>query len=171
MRFITSTKLASVALAAAGLASVPASFAAQATGSLSVTALVLSTCVVVSTPVVFGNYTLGLLDNTGIITVTCTPDVTNYNVALGTGAGASATTSARKLTQIAGTDTLNYALYRDSGRSQNWGEVPNVDTVASADATTTLLGVKTFTVYGRLMANQAGAVGAYLDTVQITVNY
>lgn len=167
----TSVKLASIALAAASLASAPVSMAATATSSLAVTAVVLSTCVVVSTPLVFGNYTLGSVDASGLVTVTCTPDITNYNVALGAGTGTGATTSARKLTSLSGTETLNYGLYRDSGRTLNWGEVPNVDTVAAADATTTLGPIKTFTVFGRLGAGQAGATGAYLDTVQINVNY
>lgn len=172
MRHSTSIKLASIALAVAGLGSASASIAATATGSLSVTAVVLSTCIVVSTPVIFGGYTLAALDTSGLITVTCTPDVLSYNVALDAGTGTGATTASRKLTAtLSPTDTLNYALYRDSGRTLNWGEQQNVDTLASSGATTDLGAIKTFAVYGRLSANQTGAIGAYLDTVQITVNY
>ena len=172
MRHSRSIQFASIALAVAGLGSAPASMAATATGSLAVTALVLSTCIVASTPVVFGGYTLAALDTSGLITVTCTPDVLSYNVALGAGTGTGATTASRKLTAtLSPTDTLNYALYRDSGRTLNWGEQQNADTLASSGATTDLGAIKTFTVFGRLGANQAGAIGAYLDTVQITVNY
>ncbi|WP_309679155.1 spore coat U domain-containing protein [Polaromonas sp.] len=171
MNSSTSVKLASIALAVAGLASAPASMAATATGSLAVSAAVLSTCVVVSTPLVFGNYTLATVDATGLISVTCTPDITSYNVALGSGTGTGATTSARKLTSATSSDTLTYSLYRDSGRTQNWGDVPNVDTAASANATTTVGAVKSFTVFGRVAAGQASATGSYLDTVQINVNY
>ena len=134
----TSFKLAAVALAAATLVIAPVSMAATATTSLAVTAAVLSTCVVVSTPLVFGNYTLATVEASGLISVTCTPDITNYNVALGSGTGTGATTAARKLTSVSSSDTLNYSLYRDSGRTQNWGDVPNVDTAASANATTTI---------------------------------
>lgn len=172
MRHSTPIKLASIAFAVAGLGCAPASMAATATGSLSVTALVLSTCTVVSTPVIFGSYTLAALDTSGLITVTCTPDVLSYNVALGAGTGAGATTASRKLTATLNpTDTLNYTLYRDSGRTLNWGEQQNVDTLASGGATTDLGAIKTFAVFGRLSANQAGAIGTYTDTVQITVNY
>lgn len=167
----TSFKLASIALAAATLVIAPASQAATATSSLSVTAAVVSTCVVVSTPLVFGNYTLATVDASGMVSVTCTPDIINYNVALGTGTGTGATTSARKLTSVSSTDTLSYSLYRDSGRTQNWGDVPNVDTAASASATTTVGPVKTFTVFGRVAAGQVSTTGNYLDTVQVNVNY
>lgn len=166
-----SIKLATVnaALAAAGLVYAPVSSAATATTTLAVTTVVLQTCIAAATPVVFGNYTLGALDTTGVITVTCTPDVLTYNVALDAGAGAGASTSARKLTL--GADTLNYFLYRDSARTQNWGSVSGTDTVASTAATTDLGTIKTFTVYGRLPASQAGVIGAYSDLVQVTVNY
>ncbi len=173
MRYSTSMKLASIALSVAALGSSPASVAATATGALPVTALVLSTCVVAATPVVFGNYSMAARDATGIITVTCTPDILSYNVGLGTGVGSGATTTARNLTAVLPLtgDPLNYALYRDSNRTQNWGDEAGVDTVASAAATTDLGAIKTFTVYGRLAADQVGAVGAYADLVEITVNY
>lgn len=171
MRYSKSIRLASITLALAGLGIAPASIAATATGSLAVTALVLSTCIVAATPVAFGNYSIAARDSTGVITVTCTPDILSYNVALGAGVGAGATVAERKLTSALSTDTLNYALYRDTLRTQNWGETQNTDTVASTLATTDLGAVKTFSVYGRLNANQTGAIGAYLDAVQITVNY
>ncbi len=168
MRFI---KLATVsaALAAAGLVYAPVSSAATATTLLAVSAVVLQTCVAAATPIVFGDYTLTALDNTGVITVTCTPDVLTYNVALGAGNGTGATTTNRKLTFL--TNTLNYSLFRDSARTQNWGSNPGVDTVASSAATTDLGIVKTFTVYGRLPGSQSGGIGTYADLVQVTVNY
>lgn len=167
----TSLNLASLALTAAALMAAPAAMAAPVTGSLAVTATVLSTCVVVSTPVVFGAYSLGAVDASGLITVTCTPDISSYHVALGTGIGAGATTVARKMTSLASSDTLTYGLFSNSARTQNWGELSNVDSVLSAAATSSLGAVKTFAVYGRIAADQAAATGAYLDTVQITINF
>lgn len=166
-----SIKLATVtaALAAAGLVYAPVSSAATATTTLGVAAVVLQTCIAAATPVVFGNYTMSALDNTGVITVTCTPDVTVYNVALGAGTATGATTTTRKMTLTGA--TLNYALYRDAARTQNWGDVAGTDTVASAAATTDLGTIKTFTVYGRLNGAQAVGIGAYADLVQVTVNY
>ena len=169
MRTNKSLKLASIALAMAAMAYAPAASATVANATLGVTATVLSTCLAVATPVAFGNYTLSSLDNTGIISVTCTPDVTTYTVALDAGVGTGATTSTRKL--AFGANTLDYHLYRDIGRTQNWGNVQNTDTVPASAATTTVAVLKTFTVYGRLPANQTSTAGVYSDTVQVTVTY
>lgn len=163
-------KLISAAVAITCLGATPVAMAATtANTTLAVSATVLATCIAVATPVVFGNYTLTSLDNTGVITVTCTPDVTAYTVALDAGAGSGATTSVRKMTF--GANTLNYALYSDMGRNQNWGNVQNTDTVAASAATTTVGVVKTFTVYGRLPANQTSTAGVYSDIVQVSVTY
>jgi spore coat protein U-like protein len=167
MRFVPSKKLAAVTLALAGLAAAPSSQAANATGLLAVSAIVVSTCAVVATPLVFTNYALAILDSTATITVTCTPDVLNYTVGLNEGLGAGSTTSTRKVTFL--TNTLNYGLYRDTGRTQNWGNAAGVDTQPSSAGTGTL--VKLFTVYGQMPAGQTGAIGTYLDTVQINVVY
>ncbi|MES2913413.1 MAG: spore coat U domain-containing protein [Pseudomonadota bacterium] len=169
MRTGKSFKLGAAALALASLGTAPVAVAATANASLVVSATVLATCIAAATPVVFGNYSLTALDNTGIITVTCTPDVTAYTVALDAGTGTGATTSARKLTF--GTNTMTYTLFSDSGRTQNWGNVQNTDTVAASAATTTIGAVKTFTVFGRLPANQTATAGVYSDTVQVTVTY
>jgi len=157
------------ALALAGIGATCSALAATAVTGLAVTATVLTTCVAAATPVVFGNYALTALDTTGLITVTCSPDVLTYTVALDAGTGTLATTSARKLSF--GLNTLNYALYLDGNRTLHWGNTQNTDTAAAGAATTTVGTVKTFTVYGRLHANQTTAAGVYSDTVQVTVTY
>ena len=170
MRATNTLKVISAAAVWLSLGAIPAAIAAGvANTTLGVTATVLQTCIAAATPVVFGNYTLLTVDNTGLITVTCTPDVTTYTVALDAGAGSGATTSARKLTF--GANTLNYSLYSDGGRTQNWGNVQNVDTVPASAAATTVGVVKTFNVFGRVPANQASTAGIYSDTVNVTVNY
>ena len=166
MQFIPSRRLATVTLALAGLAATSSSPAATATGVLAVSAIVLSTCAVVATPLVFNNYALALLNSTATITVTCTPDVATYTVGMDAGLGGG-TTSTRKVTF--GANTLNYGLYRDASHTQNWGSVAGTDTQPSSAGTGTL--VKLFTVYGQMAANQTGAIGTYLDTVQINVDY
>lgn len=169
MRTHASAKWVLSALVLAGGGAITPPVSAVSTGTtLLVTAVVISTCVASATPVVFGNYTLGLVDNTGVISVTCSPDVAAYTVALDQGV-TGITTSSRKLTFGAG--TLNYALYSDSNRSVNWGNVQNTDTVASSASTTSVGAVKTFNVYGRLPASQASVAGLYSDLVQVTVTY
>ncbi len=139
--------------------------AATATGSLAVTATVVQTCLVATTPLVFGNYSLGAVDVAATVIVTCTPDVASYSVALGAGAN-GATTTTRKMKLATGADLMNYALYRDAGRTQNWGETIGVDTVSSTGP------IATYTVYGQLPGSQTGvAPGLYSDTVAVTVTY
>lgn len=170
MRSNSSIQITAFALASALISASPAVMAATATTTMGVTATVLSTCIAVATPVTFGNYSLTALDTSGLVTVTCTPDVTTYNVGLDAGTGAGATTSSRKMTSLTTTDTLSYALYRDASRTQNWGNSAG-DMQASSAATTTVGTIKTFSVFGRLMSNQTAGLGAYLDTIQVTVNY
>lgn len=148
----------------------PVSLAATSTGLLLVTATVLSTCSVATTPVAFGNYTTVQVDTTGSITVTCTLDVGSYNVALGTGVGSGSTTSTRMLTSPGGSN-LHYAMYADSGRTANWGNVPGTDTLASTANTSGTGAIKTFTAYARLPAGQTSGTAVYTDNVVVTVNF
>lgn len=152
----------------AGLALAPqAPLAATVTDTMAVTATVQSACVVSATPLAFGTYNpvAGTnLDATATLNVTCTQG-TGYNVGLSAGGGSSATTTVRKLTSSG--NTLNYALYSDSGRTTNWGNTVSTDTVAgTAGASATA-----YTVYGRIPGNQNTTAGAYTDSVTVTVTY
>jgi spore coat protein U-like protein len=173
MRKLSSLKFAAAALAASASLgfTAPASAAgATATGEMLVTATVLSTCVVVALPMAFLTYSLGQKDATSAITVTCTPDVSSYTVALGAGQGSGATTAVRKMKSLLTSDTLNYSLYKDSGRSQLWGDTGGELQPSSASLDLGL--IKTFTVYGRIPPNQAtGTIGVFNDSVTVTVNY
>lgn len=80
MRSNTSIKFTALALATALIGIAPTAMAATATTTMGVTAKVLSTCIAVAKPVSFGNYSLSTLDASGLVTVTCTPDVLAYNV-------------------------------------------------------------------------------------------
>jgi spore coat protein U-like protein len=140
--------------------------AVTATTTLAVTATVLNTCLVSAQPLPFGNYDPNAttdLDITTTITVTCTTGTT-YNVGLDKGAnGASVTARAMK----SGSNTLNYSMFRDSARTQNWGNTVGTDTVPRTAA----LVPDVLTVYGRVAKSQNVPAGLYTDTVQVTVTY
>lgn len=157
-----------IASAALALVSVPAAHAATATTTFPVTANVVTACVVAASPLAFGNYdpTSGAaLDGTTTLSVLCTVG-TSFTVGLNAGSGTGATVTTRRMTQ--GANTLNYALYRDASRTNNWGNTPGTDTPA---ATTAPVLATPFTVYGRIPASQNVAAGGYTDTVTVTVNY
>lgn len=162
-RLVRFTSIAAISSILA-ISNTPAS-AASSTASLAVSATVLSTCALTGGVIAFGTYTSAQLDQTGTLTVLCTSAVP-YTVALDAGAGSGATIAARKMTGSAG-GTLNYALYRETGRTSNWGNTGAADTVAGNGSGI----VQTLTVYGRIPAGQTPIVGAYTDTVTVTLTY
>jgi spore coat protein U-like protein len=141
--------------------------AATTTTTFAVSATVLTTCEVVATPLVFGNYNptdVSDLDAANTATVTCTTG-TAYNVGLDAGTGSGATVSSRKMTS--GTDLLNYTLYQDAARTTVWGETIGTNTVsATAGVLPTV-----HNIYGKVVNGQNVPTGSYADTITVTVTF
>lgn len=101
--------------------------------------------------------------------VTCTSG-TPYAVGLDAGTGVGATTASRRLTRVMPpSSTVDYGLYRDAARTQNWGN----DTAAGSD---TQAGVgaglaQTYPIYGRVPPQATPEPGDYRDTVVLTVAF
>ena len=137
-----------------------------ASSSSSATATVLGACYVSATNINFG--TVGVLasstDGTGTVTVQCSPALP-YTVSLNGGNSGATNPTLRKMS-FSGS-TVTYGLYRDSARSQPWG-----DTVGSNAAAGTGTGSpQNLTVYGRVPAQTTPAPGTYSDTIVVTVAY
>ena len=79
--------------------------------------------------------------------------------------GANGTTTARKLANGSG-GLLNYGIFRDSARTQNFGQGSDSRLITLAAA-----GSGNVSVYGRIPAGQAVAAGTYADTVVITLDF
>lgn len=170
MRFNTSARLASfasIAIAAASVCSAPASAATAVSVPMAVSATVLSTCVAVTTPMLMGNLGLNGAASTATIIVTCTADVTGYQVGLDKGLGAGATVAVRKMTGAG--STLDYTLSQNSSYTTNWGNTKDVDAAPYNLGVGTT--IKTFTVYGKIVDGQQAAAGAYVDTVTVSLLY
>lgn len=140
--------------------------AATTTGNLPVNATVAAACIFGNiTSVNFGNYT-GVLNNAiGGIEVNCT-NGTPYTISLGPGTFLAATTTTRRMTGTP-SGNLAYALFRDAGRTLNWGNVIGTDTVAGTGTGA----VQANTVYGQIAAGLTPVAGSYNDTVLITITY
>lgn len=155
------------AFALASVAAVGGAQAATATGTMAVSATVVSSCTVAAAPLTFASYnptqSTATTSSTSL-TLTCTPGVT-YHVGLDAGGGSGATTSVRVMSLS--TAKLNYQLCQDSGCTTNWGNTNPTDTVNGTASTL----VTTIPVYGQIAASQGVAAGVYTDTVNITVNY
>jgi spore coat protein U-like protein len=139
------------------------------TGTLSVTASVASVCLISNSTLAFGSYdptSATPLNVATTLTLTCTLG-TPYNIGMGVGGGAGATTTLRVLTS--GGNTLGYKLFRDSGRTLNWGNTVGTDTLSGTSSGSTL--ANTINVYGEIPANEAAATGSYTDSVTVTVTY
>ena len=143
-----------------------AALAGTATGSLPVSAIVLESCTVVATPLIFaGAANIGSadVDSTATITLSCTPNADFY---VSLDQGANAVSGARNMKIGSGTEVLPYEIYQDASRTQIWGNSAGVNTKAG----TAPLGVATMTAYGRIPSTAAAAsAGAYSDTVTVTV--
>jgi len=67
-----------------------------------------------------------------------------------------------------GSNTLEYNLYTDAGRTTVWGD----GTASSVTAAGTGSGAQqSLTVYGRIPASQSVPAGSYSDTVTATINF
>jgi len=130
-----------------------------------VNATVLSTCAVSATALNFGTYAGALINNTSVLTVTCT-NTTVFNIGLNAGTATGATVTTRKMTGPASA-TLNYKLFRDGALTQNWGNTVGTDTLLSQSNGTALQ----YSVFGQMPAGQSLKPGSYTDTITATVTY
>lgn len=166
-RSLRTALLAALAAAAGLLASSPAA-AQTSTGQLKVTLAVQAECKLTSTAdVAFGSTGViqAAITANGTISVQCT-NTTPYNIGLNAGTGSGATVAARKMTSGAGA-TITYSLYRDTARTQVWGDTVGTNTVSGTGNGA----VQTVTVHGSVPAQATPAAGSYTDTVTVTVTY
>jgi spore coat protein U-like protein len=159
-------------LAAAGLVIVcalpQAAQAQTATGNFQVLINILKACTVVSA----SNLDFGprdgviatAIDAQSNITVLCTGG-TPYNIGLNAGNAAGATVTTRRMQN--GTATISYQLFREAGRTTNWGNTAPTDTVGGTGSGLP----QVVPVFGRVPAQNATATGAFADTITVAVTY
>jgi len=141
--------------------------AATSTSTFQVTATVAASCQISTTNLAFGAYTGAATTATSTISVTCT-STTLYNVGLNAGTATGATVTTRQMTGSANANALlNYALYRDSAHTLNWGNTVGTDTMSGSGSGA----VQSLTVYGQIPASQIVAPGSYTDTITATITY
>lgn len=126
-------------------------------------ATVSANCSVSATAMNFGNtgVLLGNADAASTIGVQCSNGV-SYQVGLGNGSHASGNT--RRMAGASG--FVTYELYRDSARTQRWGNATGSTVLGTGNG-----GTQTLPVYGRVAAQATPAAGTYTDTVVVSVTY
>jgi len=135
------------------------------TATFTVTAVVPASCTISASALNFGNYSGSLIDASSAVTVNCT-NLTVFNIGLSAGTSSGATVTTRKMTSPA-LGKLNYTLFRDSPRTQNWGNTVGIDTLVSQGNGTAVQ----YSVFGRLPAGQFVTSATYTDTITATVTY
>ena len=144
--------------------------AATQTDTFDVTATIIASCTISANNLAFGNYdplAAGDLDQTTTISVTCSNGAP-YNIQLNGGSVTGNVAGRRMDHDTAPANTLDYSLFRDAGRTQNWGVTNGTDTVAGTGNGA----AQVVTVYGRITAGQTTPIiGNYTDTVTATVEY
>jgi spore coat protein U-like protein len=142
--------------------------AATATSTFTVQMTITSSCVINSTSTLNFSGSQGVLvanvDATSSVLVQCT-NTTPYNIGLDAGTGTGATVTTRKLTN--GSNTINYSLYSDSGRSTVWGNTVGTNTVSGTGNGAS----QSYTIYGRVPPQTTPAAATYTDTITVTVTY
>jgi spore coat protein U-like protein len=138
-----------------------------ASASFTSSATVQPTCTVTATDLNFGSVA-GLLssgnhDGTSTISTKCV-NGTAYKIGLDNGQNA---TGNSRYMQGPGGALIQYELYRDSTRSQRWGNTPGTDTVNKTGNG----GSQNTTVYGRVPVQTTPTPGAYSDTITVDVTY
>lgn len=150
-----------IALTALCALAAPLAAADEASGTLNVTATVLNTCAVTTSPVSFVNVGLETTTANGSVTVTCT-NSDGFTVALD--GGDAADISARTLSHDTETASFTYQLYTDAGFTTVWGDGTTGSTNAGTGPSDTLI------VYGQTTGTPQVA-GTYSDSVQVTVTF
>jgi spore coat protein U-like protein len=134
--------------------------------SVSLSISVAAWCTISISPLGFGsvsNFNV-VTDTSTTFQSTCT-NTTTYAVGLDAGIGTGATTSLRKMQS--GPKLASYTLFRDAGRTLNWGNTAGTDTLAGTGT-----GSQTSqSIYARLPIQAYPSAGSYTDTVTATITY
>ena len=163
--------VSAMALGSAGLSAI--SYAATATGTMTVSTTVAMSCTISAGAMTFASYDpTASADNdaTATITSTCTSGGAAV-ITMGQGnADKSGSTDASPLRAMfnAGiTEELLYQVYSDSAGGTVWGNTAATGKAITADGT-----AQAFTAHGRIPKNQTGiTAGTFTDSVAVTLTY
>lgn len=133
-------------------------------------------CTISSPPNInFGAYdpfSTSALDGAGTGTIFCSTNRTSEAVSLSisASAGSAGSFAPRKMNGPSG-NRLDYYVYIDANRTQNFGTGVSGTFVDGGSFTLRPSRTLTHTLYGRITAGQDVAVGSYTDTLVYTVNF
>lgn len=141
--------------------------AATKTTTFAVRLTLTADCTIAASDLDFGSH--GVLaanvDQTSSLSVTCSASAP-YTVGLDGGTATGSSIGNRLMASTAAA-TVQYQIYRDSNRTQIWGNTPGTDTVGGTGSGS----AQPITMYGRVPPQSTPAAGTYTTTVTATVNF
>ena len=160
--------VSAMALGSAGLSAI--SYAATATGTMTVSTTVAMSCTISAGAMTFASYyptADAAVDGTATIQSSCTKGgAAIITMGQGSNANAGSTPAAPDRQMSNGDARLAYDIYSDADRSAAIG-----DTAETGLAVTGAGGAFGTAVYGRIPAGQAVGVGSFSDQVLIVVTF
>jgi spore coat protein U-like protein len=140
--------------------------------------MAIMTCSGANVSLPFGGYDVlnaAPTDTQSDFLVTCSRDGGPANVTLTVSlgpSGVSGSISPRQMRRTAGTERLDYNLFREPARSNVWGQTIGVDTVTrTLNVPNKGSNTAAFNIFGRIPAQQDLRIGSYTDTLVVTVSY
>lgn len=132
-------------------------------------AAAVSSCSVSSAGLAFSPYdsqSQAAVDGAGTITVTCTGSGKSNKLSLNLTGGDGGACVGRRMRR--GAETLGYQIYRDAARTASFCDGANRLDIA-IDFSSGPTQVRTYTMYGRVLAGQNPPPGGYSDALTITL--
>lgn len=149
----------------AAVAFATSAMAVTLTSTLGVRVVVQPACSVSGATLDFGTYISGQAGTLNGFTEIAYSNCPAAQLRFQLDGGSAGSPTARKLGNGSG-GLLNYAIFKDSARTQNFGQGVEGRLVAPPAT-----GTGAVAVYGRIPAGQAVAAGTYTDTVVITLDF
>jgi len=164
-------RLSLLALAAAGVVMSGQAFADDIDTTFDVTASVAKSCQVSATDIAFGTYdpvAATALTAEGSVTVRCTKGTTG-TLTLDQGANGTGTCAAPVRAMANGGERLAYGIYQNAALTTAWGCDTTNGQAVTADVGPSAPEV--LVTYGVIPAGQDAAMGNYIDTVTVNLNF
>jgi spore coat protein U-like protein len=162
--------LASALFVAVGSAAPSMAVADSNTSNLDISASVPNSCTISAGALNFGAYNpASVTSATGTVTTNCTRGagaVITLDQGVYSAAGSSSGAPLRRLQNGTSSDSLNYTLYQNSGKTTIWG-----NSTATGVTVTGTGSDQSTSVYGVIPAGQNVSAGSYIDYVAATVTY
>lgn len=122
-------------------------------------------CTITANPLSFGTATaITGHDAISNLSATCTPNAA-YTITLD-GGSVAGNVNGRRMRLGAGPEIVDYQLYRDSSRTQVWGDTPATGVTGTGTGS-----AQSIPVYGSIPAQGPKPPGLYQDTITATITF